>query len=114
MSVHQPPDRYSWTQKAAYDDALLLTGEQWRWEILRRNPKYQEDYGGALPRLKDPNKTASGVTVRGLIQADKAAEPWGLYSFRRPVRGLAKCSALLAAASRSVCAVRVCSRAEFG
>ena len=82
MSVHKPPDKESWTQKTAYDDALLLTGEQWRWQILRRNPKYQEDYHKAFKRPKDPNKTVSGITVRGLIDADKAAKPWGLYSFR--------------------------------
>lgn len=81
MSVHVPRED-AWTQKTAYDDALSLTGEQWRWEILRRNPKYRENYHKVRPRLQDPNKTTPGVTVRSLVQADKAAEPWGLYSFR--------------------------------
>jgi len=82
MSVYVPPSEETWAQKSAYDGALLLTGEQWRWEILRRNPKYQEDYRKAFTRPKNPHKTASGVTVRGHIQATNAAEPWGLYSFR--------------------------------
>ncbi len=82
MSVHVPPDERTWTKKAAYGDALSLTGEEWRWQILRRNASYHEDYCKAFPHLQDPNVTESGVTVRRLIQADKAAEPWGLYSFR--------------------------------
>ena len=36
-----PPD---WKDKSAYPNPKKTSGNQWAWEFLRRNPKYQKDY----------------------------------------------------------------------
>lgn len=45
-----------WRDAAAYPKSHELTLSDWRWEFLRRNPKYREDYKRPEPLPEEESK----------------------------------------------------------
>lgn len=49
-----------WREASAYPDPKKTTPKQWAWEFLRRNPKYQQDYG----KWRETPKVARGGSAK--------------------------------------------------
>lgn len=44
ISMQVPDWLPNWKNKKGYPDPATTTAQQWAWEFLRRNTKYQADY----------------------------------------------------------------------
>lgn len=76
MTISWLPD---WTQELAYP-AQRKNIDAWRWEFLRRNPRYQDDwerlmrpqYGAdAVSRFREPRYVAVAPAPRGRLNDDR-------------------------------------------
>ena len=71
-----------WRDPSQYPDPKKASGEQWAWEFLRRNPKYQQEY--QLAKEAGDKKTWESLTESwgiGSAPLDPSADTWIVLAF---------------------------------
>lgn len=76
---------FNWRDIIGFDYTNLFNKQDWAWEFLRANPKYQNDYNKCNDERAHapPIKPGQGdIMINHQTPSDLKAGEWGLLNFR--------------------------------